>query len=43
MQLEATLAGAYYCDGAVLEKEWERVFGRSWICAGREERVAEPG
>ncbi len=43
MQLEATLAGAYYCDGTVLEKEWERVFGRSWICAGREERVAEPG
>ena len=43
MQLEATLAGDFYCDGAILAKEWERIFGRAWICAGREERVAEPG
>ena len=43
MQLQATLAGHFYCDGSILETEWERVFGRTWICAGREERLAEPG
>ena len=43
MQLEATLAGHFYWDGSILETEWDRVFGRTWICAGREERLAEPG
>ena len=43
MHLEATLPGAYYCDADVLEAEWERIFQRSWICAGREERAADPG
>ena len=43
IHLEATLPGAYYCDLGVLEREWERIFQRSWICAGREERAAAPG
>ncbi len=43
MDLEATLPGASYCDPGVLEREWERVFQRSWLCAGREERAAAPG
>jgi len=42
-RLEATLPGASYCEPAVLEREWERVFYRTWLCAGREERVREPG
>src|SRR5262245_10262522 len=43
LPLEATLEGTYYCDTAILEREWERIFGRSWLCAGREERLKEPG
>src|SRR5256885_7725360 len=43
MRLDATLAGSYYCDAQVLEREFERIFCRSWLCAGREERVKEPG
>ena len=43
IHLETTLPGASYCDPAVLEREWERIFNRSWICAGREERAAVPG
>lgn len=42
-RLEPTLAGAYYCDPAILEAEWERIFYRSWLYAGREERVPNPG
>ena len=38
-----TLAGRYYTSADVLAEEGERVFSRSWICAGREEQVAEPG
>ncbi len=43
IRLESTLPGVSYCDPAILEREWERVFYRSWLCAGREERVREPG
>src|SRR6266700_5837596 len=43
IHLETTLPGASYCDPAVLEREWDRIFNRSWICAGREERAAVPG
>ena len=41
--LEPTLPGSYYVDPAILEKEWDRIFFRSWLYAGREEGVAEPG
>src|SRR5262245_18079795 len=43
MTLDSTLGGHFYWDEAILEKEWERIFGRTWICAGREERLAQPG
>jgi Rieske 2Fe-2S family protein len=43
LRLEATLPSAYYCDPAILDREWERIFQRSWLYAGREERVAGPG
>ncbi len=43
MRIEPTLEGAYYCDPVILGREWERVFGRSWLCAGREERLKSPG
>ena len=42
-RLQATLPGASYCDPAVLEREWEQIFCRSWLCAGREDRLKEPG
>jgi Rieske 2Fe-2S family protein len=42
-RLEPTLAGRYYCDPLVLDREWERIFYRSWLCVGREERLARPG
>jgi phenylpropionate dioxygenase-like ring-hydroxylating dioxygenase large terminal subunit len=41
--LEPTLAGKYYCDPAILEQEWERIFYPSWLCAVRDERLPEPG
>jgi len=37
------LEGRAYCDAATLDLEIDRVFGRSWLCAGREERLREPG
>jgi Rieske 2Fe-2S family protein len=42
-ELQATLPGSYYLDPAILREEWERIFFRSWLYAGREERVAKPG
>lgn len=42
-RLNPTLPGAHYRDPRILEAEWERIFFRSWLYAGREERVAEPG
>ncbi len=41
--LEPTLAGRYYSDPDILAREWERIFYRSWLCAGREERLADAG
>ena len=38
-----TLTGNYYRDPEILEREFERIFFRSWVLAGREERVAETG
>ena len=43
MRIEATLPGTAYCDPPVLARELENIFCRSWLCAGREERVTEPG
>ncbi|HEU4402164.1 MAG TPA: aromatic ring-hydroxylating dioxygenase subunit alpha [Candidatus Polarisedimenticolia bacterium] len=42
-RLEPTLPGAYYTDPSILAREWERIFQRSWLYAGREEQVARPG
>ncbi|MDH3518948.1 MAG: aromatic ring-hydroxylating dioxygenase subunit alpha [Myxococcales bacterium] len=38
-----TLAGSYYRNPEVLERELERIFFRSWVLAGREERAAHAG
>jgi Rieske 2Fe-2S family protein len=37
------LAGEYYTSPEVFREEWERIFLRRWLCAGREEQVARPG
>jgi Rieske 2Fe-2S family protein len=41
--LEATLSGRHYTDPAILEREREQIFSRSWLCAGREADLPEPG
>ncbi len=38
-----TLPASWYSDPAVLAREQERIFGRSWQYAGRTAEVAEPG
>jgi Rieske 2Fe-2S family protein len=38
-----TLPGEYYMSQAIFEEERERLFARSWICAGRSDRLATPG
>lgn len=38
-----TLGGRYYTSEEILAEENQRVFGRGWICVGREESIAEPG
>lgn len=38
-----TLPGRYYTAPEVFAAEGERIFRRSWICAGREEEIARPG
>ena len=38
-----TLPGRYYTSPDVLSAENERIFGRSWICIGRDENVREAG
>jgi phenylpropionate dioxygenase-like ring-hydroxylating dioxygenase large terminal subunit len=38
-----TLPSRYYTDPAVFEGEKERIFARSWLCAGRLEQLREPG
>ena len=38
-----TLPGRYYTSSEVFAEEAERVFRRSWLCAGRQEEIAEPG
>jgi Rieske 2Fe-2S family protein len=38
-----TLPGRYYTSPEILREEHERIFGRRWLCAGREEQIAAPG
>jgi len=38
-----TLDAIWYKSSDVFEQEQERVFSRSWVAAGREEQVANPG
>jgi Rieske 2Fe-2S family protein len=38
-----TLPGRYYTAPEVFAEEGERIFRRSWLCAGREEEIANPG
>jgi len=42
-QIAPTFPGSYYCDPEILEKEWEKIFHRAWLCVGRESNVSEPG
>jgi choline monooxygenase len=39
----ATLPSRCYTDARVLDAETERVFGRTWQLAGREDQVSSPG
>jgi Rieske 2Fe-2S family protein len=38
-----TLPGRFYTSPEIFQREQEELFQRHWICAGREERVAQPG
>lgn len=38
-----TMASRYYTDPRILEEEKERIFARSWLFAGHESEVREPG
>lgn len=38
-----TLDAAWYLSAEVFEREQERIFAKSWICAGRCEQIDEPG
>ncbi len=38
-----TLPGRYYTAPEVFAGEAERIFRRSWLCAGRDEEIARPG
>ncbi|HXV37786.1 MAG TPA: aromatic ring-hydroxylating dioxygenase subunit alpha [Myxococcota bacterium] len=42
-ELKPTLAGRYYRDPELLERELERIFFRSWLLAGRAEAAAKAG
>jgi len=38
-----TLAASWYTSPDVFASEQERIFGRAWLCVGREESLAQPG
>ena len=38
-----TLPGRFYTSPEIFHAERERIFYRQWICAGREERIPQPG
>ena len=42
-KLTPSFPGPYYCDPEILEREWDRVFRRSWLCAARESQIPESG
>lgn len=39
----STLPGKYYTSPDVFQQELEQIFYESWICCGREEKIARPG
>jgi Rieske 2Fe-2S family protein len=43
LRLEPALPSGHYTDPAILERELERIFYRSWLYAGRAESLPEPG
>lgn len=38
-----TLDAAWYLSSEIFDRERERIFARSWMCAGRAEQIAERG
>lgn len=38
-----TLPGRFYTSSEIFQEEIEKIFLQQWICAGREERIPEPG
>ena len=38
-----TLPAEYYVDRAYFDREMDRLFARTWVCAGRTEQVDPPG
>ena len=38
-----TLPAAYYVERRCFDVEMERLFARTWLCAGRTEQIANPG
>ena len=38
-----TLPREHFVSSGIFQLEAERIFGRRWLCAGRQEQVAEPG
>lgn len=39
----STLAGHYYYDPAIYQREQERIFADMWVCAGRADALPDPG
>jgi len=37
------MPGSFYTDARLLDLEQEQLFGREWVCVGREEELAQPG
>jgi glycine betaine catabolism A len=42
-ELEESLPAEYYLTDRIFEREKERIFFSEWVCAGREEQLAQPG
>jgi phenylpropionate dioxygenase-like ring-hydroxylating dioxygenase large terminal subunit len=41
--LEATLPGEYYASPAIFQRDLERIWFNTWLCAGRLEQIPEKG
>ncbi len=39
----STLAGRYYYDSAIYERELEKIFSQSWVCVGRADTIPDAG